>query len=68
MKELGVNYFLTPRKAAAYIGTTEAELARDRMREQPEIPFSLIMGKVRYAERELDTFLHRVRGEGVAHE
>lgn len=68
MKEIGVTYWLNSHKAAAHIGTTEAELARDRMREQPEIPFSLIMGKVRYAERELDTFLHRVRGEGVAHE
>lgn len=58
--------YMTPRKAAAYIGTTEEELARDREREQPEIPFMLIAGKIRYAERELDAFLNRVRGE-VSH-
>lgn len=64
-KEIGVTSWLTPRKAAMYIGTTEAELARYREREQPEIPFALIAGKIRYAERELDAFLNRLRGEGV---
>lgn len=58
--------YMPPRKAAAYIGTTKAELARDREREQPEIPFMLIAGKIRYAKRELDAFLNRVRGEGDA--
>lgn len=55
--------WVSPRKAAAYIGTTEAELTRDRMRDQPEIPFVVIMGEVRYSRRELDAFLSRVRGE-----
>lgn len=59
--------YMPPRKAAAYIGTTEAELARDREREQPEIPFMLIMGKIRYSDRELDAFLS-VRGDGGGHE
>lgn len=64
MKEIGVTYWLTSRKAAMFIGATEAELARDRMREQPEIPFVRIMGEVCYSDRELDTFLRRVRREG----
>lgn len=57
--------YMTARKAAAYLGTTEAELARDREREQPEIPFTRIMGRVRYSDRELDAFLNRVRGGNV---
>ena len=59
-----VTSWVTRRKAAAHIGVTEAELSRDRRRDQPEIPFVLIGGKIRYSERELDAFLDRVRGEG----
>lgn len=58
-----VTSWVSPRKVAADIGVTEGELARDRMRDQPEIPFVLIMGEVRYSRRELDAFLSRVRGE-----
>lgn len=64
MKEFGVTSWITPRNAAEYIGITEAELARDRMREHPGIPFVRIMGEVRYSDRELDAFLRRVRREG----
>ena len=64
MKEIGVTYWLNSHKAAANIGTTETELAHDRMREQPEISFVRIMGEVCYSDRELDTFLRRVRREG----
>ncbi|WP_300708609.1 hypothetical protein [uncultured Desulfovibrio sp.] len=65
MKEFGVTYWLNSHKAAAHISTTEAELARDRMREQPEIPFIRLKGQIRYSDRELDAFLNRLRGEGV---
>lgn len=64
MKEIGVTYWLNSHKAAMYIDTAETELARDRMREQPEIPFVRILGEVCYSDRELDTFLRRVRREG----
>lgn len=64
MKEFGVTSWITPRNTAEYIGITEAELARDRMREQPGISFVRIMGEVRYSDRELDAFLRRVRREG----
>lgn len=57
-----VTTYVLPSTAARYLRTTEAELARDRMRDQPEIPFVLIMGEVRYSRRELDAFLSRVRG------
>lgn len=54
--------YVLPSTAARYLRTTEAELTRDRMHDQPEIPFVLIMGEVRYSRRDLDAFLNRVRG------
>lgn len=60
--------YMTARKAAEYLNTTEAELERDRERERPEIPFIRLMGKIRYSDRELDAFLNRVRGDGGAYE
>lgn len=57
-----VTTYVLPSTAARYIRTTEAELARDREREQPEIPFVLLAGEIRYSRRELDAFLSRVQG------